>query len=174
MLHQPRVDPIITELTNLVSTESGSSDIRDSIVNGLAAVISSGGANVSESSKEVVLEVLGEAFADSSVNRENYNVAIGRLVAALALHDSSALEPLVPYLLEMASSSLSSLTIREIVDAAPKAFYELGQEKDVLEKVLENVGQAPNIARPARETKELMKEREPWASDEKVLEKLEK
>lgn len=64
MVHQPRVDPLVTELTNLASTEEG--DVRDSVVNGLANVVLSGGKNLSDGSKNAILEVLGEAFADTN------------------------------------------------------------------------------------------------------------
>lgn len=64
MVHQPRVDPLVTELTNLASTEEG--DVRDSVVNGLANVVLGGGKNLSDGSKNAILEVLGEAFADTN------------------------------------------------------------------------------------------------------------
>jgi hypothetical protein len=63
MQHQPRVDPLITELTNLVSTEDG--DVRDSVVNGLAATVTSGGKNMGESSASSVVDVISEAFAET-------------------------------------------------------------------------------------------------------------
>ena len=64
MQHQPRVDPLITELTNMVSTESG--EVRDAVVGALANVVVSGGANLSEASLSAVIDVLSEAFSESN------------------------------------------------------------------------------------------------------------
>lgn len=63
MQHQPRVDPLVTELVNLVASEEG--DMRDSVVNGLAATVASGGKNMSEASVSSVVDIISEAFAES-------------------------------------------------------------------------------------------------------------
>lgn len=60
MLHQPRVDPLITELANLIATEDG--EVRDSVVSGLAAAVASGGQHMSPASKSAIVELLSEAF----------------------------------------------------------------------------------------------------------------
>ena len=66
------------------------------------------------------------------------------------------------------------MTIREIIDQAPQAFYDLDLAQTVVTRVFANAASTspPSIARPAREAKELFKEREPWCSDEVVLAKL--
>ena len=64
MQHQPRVDPLITELTNLIASESG--DVRDAVVGALANVVVSGGANLSEASMSAVVDVMSEAFSESN------------------------------------------------------------------------------------------------------------
>lgn len=66
------------------------------------------------------------------------------------------------------------MTVRETVDQAPEVFYDLNLSQQIVTLVLSNSAgtQAPSIARPARETKDLMKEREPWASDEAVQSRL--
>lgn len=56
MQHQPRVDPLVTELVNLTASEEG--DVRDSVVNGLAATIASGGKNVSETSMSSAVDII--------------------------------------------------------------------------------------------------------------------
>lgn len=63
MQHQPRVDPLVTELVNLAASEEG--DVRDSVVNGLAATVTSGGKNMSEASISSVIDIISEAFAES-------------------------------------------------------------------------------------------------------------
>jgi hypothetical protein len=106
---------------------------------------------------------------------EPYNLAIARVAAAFALHDSMAIEPLGDYLYgETPATQLSSFTLREIIDTAPQAFYDLGCVEQVVTQVLANAAgtSPPSIARPARDARELLKEREPWASDEEVQSRL--
>ena len=71
MQHQPRVDPLITELSNLSTAESG--DVRDAVVGALANVVVSGGANLSEASLAAVVDVLSEAFSET--NKGALNIA---------------------------------------------------------------------------------------------------
>lgn len=63
MLNQPRIDPVITELTNLAASEEG--EVRDSVVNGLAAAVKNG-KNLSDVSKSSILELLSESFAETN------------------------------------------------------------------------------------------------------------
>ncbi|BGP12338.1 hypothetical protein JCM10213_003855 [Rhodosporidiobolus nylandii] len=177
MQHQPRVDPLVTELVNLVATEEG--DIRDSVINGLSATTVSGGKNMSEASMSSVVDIISEAFAESP--KESYATAIARLTAAVALHDASSLEfTITSFILATATdlppTQLSSLALREIVDQAPTVLYELDKAATV-DRVLKSIAGTggavnPAIARPARETKELFKERDPWRDDEAVTSRL--
>ncbi|CEQ38752.1 SPOSA6832_00193 [Sporobolomyces salmonicolor] len=175
MQHQPRVDPLVTELINLASTEEG--EVRDSVVNGLGNVVLSGGKNLGEASVSSVVDLISEAFAETP--KESYATAIARLLASLSAHAPSSLDFIYTSFLLPASTSslpptqLSSLAIRELVDTAPTVLYELDKDATV-EMVLKLSagGGNPALARPARETKELMKEREPWRDDESVMSKL--
>ncbi|GAA5862432.1 hypothetical protein JCM1840_004179 [Sporobolomyces johnsonii] len=175
MQHQPRVDPLVTELVNLASTEEG--EVRDSVVNGLGNVVLSGGKNLGEASVSSVVDLISEAFAETP--KESYATAIARLVASLSAHAPSSLDFIyTSFLLPSSTSSLpptqlSSLAIRELVDTAPAVLYELDKDATV-EMVLKLSagGGNPALARPARETKELMKEREPWRDDEGIMSRL--
>ncbi|KAK4705757.1 hypothetical protein P7C70_g456, partial [Phenoliferia sp. Uapishka_3] len=174
MVHQPRVAPLITELTNLASTEEG--EVRDSVVSGLANVVLSGGQNLPEESKSSLLDLVGEAFSESN-NKEPYNSAIGRLVAAVAVHEASLIESIVSnYLVSdhLPATALSSITLKCIIDQAPQALYDLDVVEACVAAVLKNASPAspPSVARPGREAKELLREREPFASDEGVQSKL--
>ncbi|KAI5477515.1 translational activator [Pseudohyphozyma bogoriensis] len=166
--HQPRIDPLITELANLVGTEEG--EVRDSVVNGLAAVVLSGGNNMGEGSKSALVDLLSEAFAENS--KESYATAIGRLLASVAKHDPSAISSLVDtYLLnDLPATQISAIVLREVIDQAPQAFYDLGVQNEVAAKVKANTAttQPPAIARPSREAVQFMKERQPWEGDEKI------
>lgn len=55
----------------------------------------------------------------------------------------------------------------------PEVLYEHDAQKTVA-RVLGNAGSgmAPTIARPAREAKELLKERKPWSEDAEVTARL--
>ncbi|GAA6058506.1 hypothetical protein JCM10212_006945 [Sporobolomyces blumeae] len=172
MQHQPRVDPLVTELVNLASTEEG--EVRDSVVNGLAKVTLSGGKNLSESSVSSIVDLVSEAFAETP--KEAYGTAIARTVAALASHDSESLSfILTSFVLssQLPPTQLSTITMRELLDTAPQVLYDLDKTAtvDVLLKLSAGGGN-PALARPAREAKELLKEREPWRDDDDVTSRL--
>lgn len=97
-------------------------------------------------------------------------------MAALASHDPTAIEDLKTYLVSdhLPATQLSSLTLREVIDQAPQAFYDLDMAQEVVTQVLKNAApiSPPTIARPGRDARELLKEREPWASDEEVQARL--
>lgn len=107
---------------------------------------------------------------------ESYSVAIAKLCASLAKVDPEAISPIADtYLLgDMPSTQLSSITIREIIESAPQAFYDLGLEAQVVARVLKHCEpmNSPSVARPAREARELLKEVSPWAEDEDIQSKL--
>ncbi|GAA5981477.1 hypothetical protein JCM10908_004121 [Rhodotorula pacifica] len=179
MQHQPRVDPLVTELVNLTASEEG--DVRDSVVNGLAATIASGGKNMSESSMSSAVDIISEAFAESP--KESYATAVARLVAAVAQHSPDTLDFIIESFIlatstDLPPTQLSALALREMIDSAPAVLYEMNKDATVERVVKAASGAAtggtanPAIARPARDTKELMKERDPWRDDESVLSRL--
>ncbi|GAA5827172.1 hypothetical protein JCM11251_001152 [Rhodosporidiobolus azoricus] len=179
MQHQPRVDPLVTELANLAATEEG--DVRDSVVNGLAATVTSGGKNLSEASISSVVDIISEAFAETP--KESYATAIARLTAAVALHAPDSLDFLISSFIlatstDLPPTQLSALALRELIDVAPSVLYDVDKTATV-DRVLKMAGGQggttsvnPAIARPARETKELFKERDPWRDDEAVTARL--
>ncbi|SCV68098.1 BQ2448_219 [Microbotryum intermedium] len=168
MQHQTRVDAVVTDLVNLATTESG--DIRDSVVNGLAAVVVSGGKNLTSGPQAACVDLVSEAFSEHGP--EPYNLAISRLLAGLATHDPSSISFLVQSFLlgDVPSTALSSIAMREIIDIAPQVLYDVDPSGTV-ERVQKNAGSgmAPAIARPARDTLALFKERSPWCDDESLL-----
>lgn len=61
MKHQPRVDPLITELIGGVQTADR--DIAPSVGAALAAVCSSAGHNIGPAAKASIIELVEETFA---------------------------------------------------------------------------------------------------------------
>jgi hypothetical protein len=62
MKHQPRVDPLITELVGNI--RSAEKDVAPSVVAALAAVCSSAGKNIGAAAKASVIDLVEEAFAE--------------------------------------------------------------------------------------------------------------
>ncbi|KAM0793613.1 hypothetical protein ACM66B_001046 [Microbotryomycetes sp. NB124-2] len=173
MEHQPRVDPVVTELVNLISTEQG--EVRESVVHGLANVIAAGGANLGDGAKASCVDLVSEAFSET--NKESYESAIARVAASLAMHDPASLSFVIESFLlgDLPPTHLSSVTMREMIDIAPTVLYNM-DKLETVSRVLKLAGGggnvSPAISRPARDAKELLKEREPWSEDEEVQSKL--
>lgn len=114
---------------------------------------------------------------------ESYATAVARLVAATAQHFPESLVFVIDSFVlgtstDLPPTQLSALALRELVDTAPTVLYERDSAATVERVLRMATGSAtggtanPAIARPARDTKELFKEREPWRSDEGVQAKL--
>lgn len=109
MKHQPRVDPVITEL--MTGIRAADNEIAPSVVLALAAVCKSAGKNIGETARSNIIELVEEAFNSGrngtysssearkdrgcADNAENYDKAISRVVSGLAIHDPEIIRPVV-------------------------------------------------------------------------------
>jgi hypothetical protein len=119
MALQTRVDPVVTELLNTSRSVDG--EVRDSVVGALAAVVKSGGNNITAPIKSSVVEFLEDSFAEggqrgdflllcscytrgSDLTRrfttELSSIYVARLFAALSLHDPDLLQTIAKYVNE--------------------------------------------------------------------------
>lgn len=158
MKHQPRVDPLVVELLGTI--KSSDDDVAPSVVTALAAVLSSGGKHVGAQPKTLVVEMVEEAFA--ARKPETYSVAVGKVVAALAKTEPASIRSIVDDFLaaQTPPTSIVSHIILAVMEEAPDAFVELDATEGVIAKVRASVSNDTSaIARPAREARELMKEK---------------
>ncbi|WVR05268.1 hypothetical protein IAU60_002280 [Kwoniella sp. DSM 27419] len=158
MKHQPRVDPLITELIGGV--RSGDSDIAPSMANALAAVCKTAGKNIGAGAKGQIIELVEEAFMAGA--KENYNKAISAVVAGLAESDTPSIQPIIDTFLAAPTppTALVSLMILTLLEEAPDAFYDLDCVEDIAKKVTASVASTdggPPVTRPARDARDLMK-----------------
>ncbi len=86
MKHQPRVDPVVTELTTGIKTAE--SDIAPSVAEALAAVCASAGNNIGPVAKAGIIELAEEAFEEKPT--ESFANAMGKIIAGLSLHDAQS------------------------------------------------------------------------------------
>jgi hypothetical protein len=168
MKHQPRVDPLITELIGGV--RSADKDIAPSVLNALAAVCASAGKNIGAAAKTSIIELLEEGL--SGAHNEPYNAAAGAVLGSLAAHDAEDIRPIVDTFLAPATppTPATSVTILAVLERAPGAFAELGAEEDIARKVQASVGaDTPAIARPAREARDIMRGNNAYAAVHSLL-----
>ncbi|KAJ3807969.1 armadillo-type protein [Lentinula aff. lateritia] len=161
MKNQPRVDPVVTELISGIRTsEEG---IAGSLVLALANVIDGAGENVGEKARETCVEIVNDAFKES--HDETYVQSISTLVVSLSIWPD-LLRPIVEtYLVSgTANSMICSRVILAVLESAledtskgPNLFENLGMMDSITRKVHESCSsERPNIARPAREARELL------------------
>ncbi|KAK8869849.1 hypothetical protein IAR55_000417 [Kwoniella newhampshirensis] len=167
MKHQPRVDPLITELIGGV--RSGDNDIAPSMANALAAVCASAGKNIGAAAKGSIIEMVEEAF--TAGRNENYNQAISRVISGLAQSDPPSIQPIIETFLSAPTppTSLVSLMIQTILEEASDNFYDVcssqGSVEDVVKKVMVSIShESSGVARPARESRELLRKGK-WGDD---------
>ncbi|WWC61174.1 uncharacterized protein I303_103754 [Kwoniella dejecticola CBS 10117] len=169
MKHQPRVDPLITELIGGI--RAGDNEIAPSMAYALAAVCKSAGKNIGAGARAQITELVEEAF--TAGKNENYNTAISHVVSGLALNDSSSIANIVEDFLASADykpTSLISLIILSILEESPETFYELDVIEDITRKVMLSISTnelGPSVQRPARESREILRKGK-FGDDEKV------
>ncbi|KAF9496394.1 ARM repeat-containing protein [Pleurotus eryngii] len=165
MRHQPRVDPVVTEL---ISSAKGADDaIASSLVLSLAYVIRNASANIGDKAREASVELVAEAFRDN--HDDHYTQSIATLFKSLGVYER-LLEPIVKSNLCSGTppSVLSSRIILTVlssddddVTSSPNIFQKLGILRSVAQKVQESMGnEKSSIARPAREARDLLKDLE--------------
>lgn len=167
MKHQPRIDPLITELlASMQNSEDG--EISESLVSGLAAVVASGAANITEAPMNDILNFIQDSF-NAERHSEPLALALSRLVSAIARFKPSRVSPSLSLILSNPPTPLGSICIREMVENAPEALYELGIEKDVVGFITRHSagGHPPSIGRPLREAKELLSTVPKFADDDR-------
>ncbi len=177
MAHQPRVEPVLLELSQAVSSGlSGGegaevSALAESAALALVHVLDKAPSkNVTEVALQAAIATVREAFANS---RDSIKPVIADVLAACAVHSGdSAKELLREAVLASPNQDdqLSSHCIRATMERSPAQLYTAVPPKDVLKAVLTWIGMAPAISRPAREARDLIKTKEPWTSDEFVRE----
>lgn len=169
MKHQPRVDPLITEL--LGGVRGADKEIAPSVLLALGAVCASAGKNIGAGAKASIVELIEEAFTLSA--GEAYNKAAGSVVAGLAAHDAESIRSIVDAFLAAPTppTPLMSVCILAVFERAPDAFFALGDSvpEDIVRKVNASVGSdVGGIARPAREAREIMRGSDKWMGDADV------
>lgn len=136
--------------------------------------------NVSEATKDTVRVLLQDAF-DSPPSRESFKKTIALVVASFFEidHDNSDTISFVservvsgpPEDAMIASMSISSIMERE---ETATLLYGLGSKVVLKAARLVGgwVGESPGVARPARESRDRMRESEAWKYDQKVMDLL--
>lgn len=97
MRHQPRVDPVITEL--ITGAKTNDDTIGSSFINALSSVVKNASQNVGEKARESCVELISDAFRETHSGKshsvthaerllifetEHYTQAIGALVSSLS------------------------------------------------------------------------------------------
>lgn len=164
MAHQPRIDPLITELINGSSHDE--QDIREAMVNALGLVVQSGGANIGPAARDALADFLRISVEEPG--RDNYNAAVARIVAGAVLHEMPQAATVVTSIVEGKANPLTSAAILQCLETAPEQFYRHDSAR-IVNRVLKNViNEHTGIARPAREARDLFKKTAPWSGDEEV------
>ncbi|KAI0343486.1 ARM repeat-containing protein [Trametopsis cervina] len=162
MKNQPRVDPVITEL--ITGAKANDESIASSLVLSLAHVVRSAKTNVGEKAREACVELVADAFKEN--HHESYVQSVATLFASLSIFPD-LLKPIIQANLlgGTSPSSLSSHCIlaalvqsEEEEDPSSNVFVQLSVVPSVSQKVQESIAmERPDISRPAREAKELLK-----------------
>lgn len=190
MGHQARVDAVITELLTQVepgnagSASEVSYDLNDMSISGaraLARVLEHAPAdNVGSASRTAVTKLFEAVFANQGAH-ESYKTAIADVMGSfLVLGGTDAdVARLVDTYISRASEgacdpAFASLCVLDMLGKAPEKLHAaLKHPRKIARLVGGWVSDGPAIARPARDSRDLLRSRVPWNRDDGVLEVLE-
>lgn len=166
------LNALISGARSGIRGEEETTDYPDGSASGLAQVLlrcDLGNAQVDAVKSDVASLVEG-AF-NPGCDEERFKSALGDVLAGLARHDNVAAKSIVErFVLPAATdSTLASLCIASLMEHVAETTYEFGSAEKMAHIVKEFCVAGPGIARPAREAREWMKTRNPWASDEGVM-----
>lgn len=123
-----------------------------------------------------IADLVDSAFTDGcSADEEKFKSGLADVLSGLLLHDATLVKGVVTRRILPASTpdaQLASLCIASMMEYTHEQLYEMDHAKALGKIVGEFTYAGPTIGRPAREAKELMKTRNPWAADESVLDGL--
>ncbi|KAI5891871.1 ARM repeat-containing protein [Schizophyllum commune H4-8] len=166
MKHQPRVDPVVTEL--IAGVKASDDPIGASLVLALAETVKSAGPSVGDKMREAIVELVSDALRDT--HDDHFAQAIGAVLRAGSLHFPEAFRDVVEtYLVSDTPQTLmSSHVILTVVEEDEEdesthgqlnLFQKLGLLLGVAQKAIESAGnERPAIARPARLARDIIKE----------------
>ncbi|KAL1662308.1 armadillo-type protein [Schizophyllum commune] len=166
MKHQPRVDPVVTEL--IAGVKASDDPVGASLVLALAETVKSAGPSVGDKMREAIVELVSDALRDT--HDDHFAQAIGAVLRAGSLHFPEAFRDVVEtYLVSDTPQTLmSSHAILTVVEedeeddsthGQPNLFQQLGLLLGVAQKAIESAGnERPAIARPARLARDIIKE----------------
>ncbi|KAG8701507.1 translational activator of GCN4, partial [Ceratobasidium sp. 395] len=146
--------------------------IAASLVMALASVVKNSGANVGAASRQAIVELIMESSGRSEsgqAHHENYNAAIGQLFASLG--DQPDVKPIIDahILANTPISPLASQLLLAVVQNSPQTLITFKCAASAVRKVVQSIGSdQPNVARPAREAKDVLKNSPPWKDDQSV------
>ncbi|TRM56848.1 armadillo-type protein [Schizophyllum amplum] len=166
MKHQPRVDPVVTEL--IAGVKASEDAIGTSMMLALAETIKSAGPSIGETTRETVVQLISDAFRDS--HDDHFAQAVGAVLRAGSLHFPEAFRDVVETYLDADTpqtlmSSHAILTVVEEDDEDDSMnnqlnlFQKLSLLRGVAQKATESASnERPAIARPARLARDIIKE----------------
>ncbi|PWY99964.1 ARM repeat-containing protein [Testicularia cyperi] len=198
MALQARVDPVIVELVQgaraaLGETGAGAAgslsaaaaaaagsavvdpaDIADSFAQALAHVLAHAPAkNVGQASRDGVVSLIGDAFTTSSSIKDAFRQAMAEVVGSLIKLDGElAAQVLRQYVLAGSAgdndAALQSQCIRAGLERDAEALHALGSSDEVVKSVMSWISQGSAVSRPAKESRELIRDSSAWTTEAKM------
>ena len=115
---------------------------------------------------------LDNAFHAAEEPRDPLKVALAELCAALLAFDAAAAAPVLDACVltpEPVDVQLAAMCLRACVADAPVALYEHVRPPALVAQLVSAwTAEAPSVARPARETRDLLKKVAPWSDDDAI------
>ncbi|SPO30832.1 related to translation activator GCN1 [Ustilago trichophora] len=190
---QTRVDPVIVELVQGARAGLGEStttaasaglagaaggatdaaDLADSFALALAHVLTNAPAkNVGQPSRDSILSLIDSTFNASIAIKDGFRQAIAEVVGSLVKLDPTlATTVLEKYIVGAGGAgdvALQSQSVRACLEKDAEALHRLGLAEELVKAVMSWISQGSAISRPAKESREMIRESDAWKVEAKA------
>ena len=162
-----------TTQTGLVASAADPSSIAEASVSALAQILLNLPAGkLGEPAYASVSQLFHDGFFAEDEVKESMKKALADLSAAYLKYDAiQGISVMEKYVLLPApiDVQLAALCLRTCVEDASRALYDHVRPPSTVAQLAASwLSEAPSVARPAREMRDLLRKTEPWRSDEDV------
>ncbi|PKI85938.1 translational activator of GCN4 [Malassezia vespertilionis] len=178
MAHQTRIEPVVLELVHAmqaslhgVHSNADGVDVGDAMAMALVHVLEHAPPEKRADARAHTLDVLRAAFYAPTEPRDAMKKAMAALMAAMLRFDSaSVVDTMRETMLSPVPTDvqLAAWSVGACMDVAPEALYAIADPVALARQVAAWLNDAPSVARPAREARDLLKRTPPWSDDERV------
>ncbi|CAH7688084.1 armadillo-type protein, partial [Phakopsora pachyrhizi] len=137
MKHQPRIDPLVSEILGYTRTFE-EVDLQSTMISALAAMVLNGGTNITQSPMNDIVNFVDETLQEPLIS-DSIAEALSRLICALGKVKASCITNFMSYIIVEPPTPLAAMCARELIENAGEVVYKLDIQQELVSFVLKSL-----------------------------------